>query len=113
MSRIDTELGRIRKVLQQNFKDLPGRAEEEELSIKKDIKRGDAFVLIANLLTPEEGHTDIDEITAAENRSKERIFLQVKTLSLPQNRKVKVIFQSIEDRENDELFHLLHKKARK
>lgn len=81
------------------------------MSIKRDIKKGDATVIIANLLTPEDGH-HVDGKTAAENRSKERIFFQVKTLQLPQNRTVKVIFQSVEDRENDELLHLLHQRTR-
>ncbi len=112
MSRIDVELGRIRKILQQNYKDVPGWAEREELNIKNDVKRGEAWVLFANLFTPEEGH-EVDEKTAAENRSKERIFFQVKTLPLPQNRTVKVIFQSVEDRENSELLHLLHQKTKK
>lgn len=113
MSRIDVELGRIRKILQHNFQGVPGRAEEEELRIKQDIKRGNAFVILANLLTPEEDGVDVDEKTATKNRSKERIFLEVKTLPLPQNRAVKVIFQSVEERENNELLHMLHQKAKK
>jgi|GEM_PF-5467878 len=110
MSRIETELTRIRKILE---KSSPALAEERERNIKQDIERGDAFVIFANLLTPEEEGPHVDEKTAAENRAKERIFLQVKTLDLPQDRKVKVIFQTVEDRENDELLHLLHQRTRK
>lgn len=109
MSRIDAELQRIRELLQKNY---PSSIEEQVHDIKRDFERGDAFYIFANLLTPEEEGPHVDEKTAEENRKKERIFLQIKTLDLPQDRKVKVIFQTIEDRENDELLHLLHKRTR-
>ncbi len=113
MSRINTELARIGKILQNNFRDVKGRADEEMAMIKADIKRGDAEIIMGGFIKPEKGCEVYQKNLEEENLKKERIFLLVKTLPLPQNRDVKVIFQTMEERDNEELLHLLHKKTSK
>ena len=93
MSRTEAELGRIKTILRRVFPD-PERRALIEGALYEDIERGTAELIIVG------------------NETQERIYFLVKTLELPQKRSVKVIFQTMAEKDNQELLHLLYRQTR-